>query len=436
MNASFEVKVPSENVNDTFAKLVEWCVRPGQAVSTGEVICRLETTKAVFEVASPFDGVVDYEHAPGAELPTGSTLCWLRPEGSAKTEHPAAAQPVHDGGDRLRPDGSRASGPPPAATVFSNKAESLRRRFSLGVELFQDLVVVREADVRKKAEELGLLSPDAEDSAAPRVVGPCGLEDDSRFASVEPLERSKLWENRVLAATDSSALRSTLHYWCPAPDFAAACVACTPSSSRLAVVVREVAHCLGQHPRLNATMRDDRMCLYRDVNVGFAIDMGRGLKVLTLRNVDRLSLEDVVENIDDLMVKYATDTLLPADVTGSTFTVTDLGADGIFAFIPLLNAEQSAILGLGSESTLVGTSGFMLSCSFDHRMLGGKQVADFLNDLSSRLVAFTAGMDRISEEPCCSRCLRTIADIRRLEGYLLAAEEPKGFICSLCLGGT
>jgi pyruvate/2-oxoglutarate dehydrogenase complex dihydrolipoamide acyltransferase (E2) component len=240
----------------------------------------------------------------------------------------------------------------------------------------------------------------------------------------------------MLSATDRAALRSTLHFWCPVPEFTAACVALDPSCSRLAVVTREVAQCLVHHPRLNATLRDDRVCVYRDVNVGFAVDMGRGLKVLTLRSAEQSPLESIVESIDELMVKYVTDSLLPADVTGSTFTITDLGGDGVFAFIPLLNADQSAILGLGSESTLAGSPGFMLSCSFDHRILGGKQVADFLKDLSCRLVEFAAGLRPAPEEPCCSRCLRTVADVRRADGFLLSAEEPKGLICSLCLGGS
>src|SRR5215207_8322288 len=104
--------------------------------------------------------------------------------------------------------------------------------------------------------------------------------------------------------------------------------------------------------------------------------------------------------IYDLLAKYSTNTLAVADVTGSTFTVTDLGYEGVFTFEPLINSRQAAILGLGAETVKPGGigGGFMLSCSFDHRLIGGKQVAEFMRDLSARLVGHAESLGKTARE--------------------------------------
>jgi 2-oxoglutarate dehydrogenase E2 component (dihydrolipoamide succinyltransferase) len=237
-------------------------------------------------------------------------------------------------------------------------------------------------------------------------------------------------------AAERAVLRSTLHRRCRAGDLGAAAARRDPPVSRLALVLFELAQALRVHRRLNATLRDTAIGLYREINLGFAVDMGRGLKVLVVPQADRLTLEQVHDVTEDLLVKYATDTLAVADVTGSTFTVTDLSAEGVEAFAPLLNREQAAILGLGTDGEEAGA--LTLSCAFDHRILGGREVAVFLRELATRLEAQAPrkGVERrTEEEPLCAWCLRGPVDLRPLRAALIPSVEPAGYVCSICFNG-
>ena len=441
MSEIIEVKVPFANVNDESARLVVWEVARGQRVQEGQGLCKLETTKAVYDVLAPCAGVVDFSVVEGAEVLVGTTLCSIIRDAAEGSSAPIAGTPA------AAPAATPAPNPAPAspaarsalagiAPVFSRKAEALISRLGMSKEVFTGLSLVGEAEVRAKAERLGI----RDDQAVP---SPAAAADDAkRFESITPLERSKAWENKELLAADRAALKSTLQLWCRAPNLAQAGARRAPPVSRLALVLHALAQSLAAHKQLNATLRENGIAIYRDINLGFAVDMGRGLKVLTLANAERLSCEQINDNIEDLLVKYATDSLQVSEVTGSTFTLTDLSAEGIFAFDPLLNGSQCAILGLGAEGELAGQEGFMLSCAFDHRMLGGHQVAEFLRDLADRLGQHAVRPETVpvpaaesALAPCCSLCLQNAAELRQLEAYLLPSVEPKGYICSICLLG-
>src|SRR5260221_10095018 len=173
------------------------------------------------------------------------------------------------------------------------------------------------------------------------------------------------------------------------------------------------------------------MLTYRHVNVGFAVDMGYGLKVLVIRDAEKLSFAELSAQVDDVLVKYSTNTLAVADVSGSTFTVTDLSGDGVFAFDPLINSNQAAILGIGAEQP----GGFLLSCAFDHRINGGRIVAEVLRELSERLARHARALQR-EDEKCCSQCLQPASALRRRGHVLVASIEPEGCVCSICLSGN
>ena len=243
-------------------------------------------------------------------------------------------------------------------------------------------------------------------------------------------------ENRELLSADRAALKSTLFYFCPAAGLADACARQSPPVLRLVVILFEAVKLLKQYRRLNACFTEDNALLYRHVHIGFAVDMGRGLKVLAIRKAEELSFPELAERFELLLAKYATDSLAVADIAGSTFTVTDLAQEGVFAFTPLLNSRQAAILGVGAEDAK--GEGFMLSCAFDHRLTGGKQVAEFLRDLSSRVAFQAASLGATSAKSAalyCARCLQTVEDLRAIRAFLLPSAEPPGYLCTNCLAG-
>jgi pyruvate/2-oxoglutarate dehydrogenase complex dihydrolipoamide acyltransferase (E2) component len=444
MNKPFEFKVPCENVNDLTAKIVAWKVASGNQVQPNDVIAELENSKATFEVTAPVGGRVEYSRAVDEEVPVGETLFYVHTDAIQRDQPPdqkageAAPTPSPSSLRTSPPPATQAPGGPASASgpVFSKRAQELVAELSLNSAAFAGMVFVKESDVRAKAQELRA-------SRARRGAGqvepkpPLAMDDEAERV---PLERAKLLENRELVGADRAALKCTLYYFCPARGLQAAGAAQSPSVPPLVIILFETVKLLTRFRHLNARLEGDNALLYRHVHIGFAVDMGRGLKVLVIRNAEELSFAELAAKFEELLVKYNTDTLAVADVTGSTFTVTDLAQEGVFSFAPLLNARQAAILGVGAESASPtgGAAGFMLSCSFDHRLIGGKQVGGFMSELSARLVGHANSQPpppAADKTVYCSRCLQTAEDLRAIRAFLLPCVEPAGYICTKCLAG-
>jgi pyruvate/2-oxoglutarate dehydrogenase complex dihydrolipoamide acyltransferase (E2) component len=124
------------------------------------------------------------------------------------------------------------------------------------------------------------------------------------------------------------------------------------------------------------------------VGIGFAINAGRSLRVPVVRCESRISLPETAAAIRNLFLRYMREELTLPDLTGGTFTVTDLSSHGVVHFVPVLNLNQSAILGLCAERPGSGTRDLVLT--FDHRMSDGMRAAEFLGELRARLEAATA----------------------------------------------
>jgi pyruvate/2-oxoglutarate dehydrogenase complex dihydrolipoamide acyltransferase (E2) component len=453
MSIVTEVKIPVENVNDLTAKVLAWRVPNGATVKQGEAISELETTKASFEVFAPCAGVVEYSWPEGAEVPVGETLCQISSDKEMKSPviaiEPSVPPQVecavaNEHKANGNGNGKRSSGP-----VFSKKAERLLSETGLSSDLFKEMVLVKEADVREKqrlslggdlavtrtaADGIPIAAVGQPKMVTPSLVGTAAGEKVS-------LGRAKIFENRELLSAARSVLKSSISVFCPAAGLDLLCQAQKPPIKRLPLILYETAKLLKKFPYLNACCVDDEHALlYQEINPGFAVDMGRGLKVLVIPNADKLTFGELSAVFDELLVKYATDTLELKDVNGSTFTVTDLAQEGVFNFDPLINSRQSAILGIGADGIDENGEGvgFMLNCAFDHRLTGGKQVAEFLRELSMRLSAHRKSFqekEAAANPACCSRCLQTVEQLRRFEAMLVSSIEPKGYVCSLCLRG-
>ena len=117
-----------------------------------------------------------------------------------------------------------------------------------------------------------------------------------------------------------------------------------------------------------------------------AIDIDDGLKVFTLYGTDKMDLNQVQDTLSEGLYKYLRKNLSVKELTGSTFTITDLSLYGIDRFIPLVNKNQSAILAISSiDKTL---DRFNLSMSFDHRVTEGKLASQFMFELKQALESF------------------------------------------------
>jgi pyruvate/2-oxoglutarate dehydrogenase complex dihydrolipoamide acyltransferase (E2) component len=177
---------------------------------------------------------------------------------------------------------------------------------------------------------------------------------------------------------------------------------------------------------------------YDQVNIGYAIDDGRGLKVAVLQNCDTKSLAEITEELRSLVLAYLDNKLTPAQITGGTFTITDLSGMGVSSFLPLISEDQGAILGVGAEQFLPGNRDgcYTLTLAFDHQLSEGRTAALFLNDLKDRLMHYEQAMGEVAaEQPACARCGRTAAELPDAKSFLVQSIVPPGYLCNLCMAG-
>jgi 2-oxoglutarate dehydrogenase E2 component (dihydrolipoamide succinyltransferase) len=144
----------------------------------------------------------------------------------------------------------------------------------------------------------------------------------------------------------------------------------------------ETARILRDWPELNGWYADGRAWAHTEVAIGFAINAGRSLRVPIVKQAATASLPDVARAVRELTLKYLRDELAIDDVTGGTFTMTDLSGEGVVHFVPVLNERQSAILGLCAARP-DGSRELVLT--LDHRLSDGMRAARFLAALRTRL---------------------------------------------------
>ncbi|MGC8833614.1 MAG: dihydrolipoamide acetyltransferase family protein [Armatimonadota bacterium] len=159
------------------------------------------------------------------------------------------------------------------------------------------------------------------------------------------------------------------------------------------MIVKAAALALRDHPHLNCSVENDALILHPEINVGVAVAVTDGLVVPVLRSADRKPLHEISLELKQLAAKAREGRLSPQDLSGGTFTVTNLGPYGVDAFTPIINPPQCAILGVGRIAEKVvlregkaETIPVMNLClSFDHRAVDGAPAAEFLRDVKGYL---------------------------------------------------
>jgi len=159
------------------------------------------------------------------------------------------------------------------------------------------------------------------------------------------------------------------------------------------ILVKAVAQALREHPIMNSTLENEQIKIFEDINVGVAVATEKGLVVPVVHNADKKLLSEIASAIRLLVDKAREGKLTREDVTGGTFTITNLGMYGVDVFIPIINPPETAILGVGrvfekpvvvnKEITVKPT--MQLSLSFDHRIVDGAPAAQFLQKVKQLL---------------------------------------------------
>jgi pyruvate dehydrogenase E2 component (dihydrolipoamide acetyltransferase) len=159
------------------------------------------------------------------------------------------------------------------------------------------------------------------------------------------------------------------------------------------IIVKAVADTLERFPKFNATLSGNDLVMFDDINIGVAMATDDGLIVVTIRNANKKSITEIAIETKEKGKKAKQHELTPEDLTGSTFTVSNLGPFNVDLFIPVINPPESAILALGQikkkpvviDDMIVIRSTMMASCAVDHRVLDGAPAGQFLASLKETL---------------------------------------------------
>ena len=405
---AIEVTLPRQGWSMEEAVFVEWFKKDGDEVKAGDPLFSVETDKAVQEIESLDAGILRLTpNSPkqGDTLCVADVLGYLVEAGEATpTAAPAAKPPSTDDGGETRAPATVSVGPAaaPAADVPSAPAgrpvspRAARRAVREGVDLRAVRGTgkggrIRESDV--VAALRGKTAPIAP-AAAPAMpaVPPIAGRDENittlRRTVAERMHRSKTLTAPVTLTTrvDAGALlelREGLK--AQAKDKAVAAYG--------DIIMRAAAQTLLAHPALNARWEEDRIRYPDSVNIGFAVDTEAGLVVPVVHDAAKHDLQELAGLTRDLAERARTRRLAPEEMSGGTFTITNLGMAGIDAFTPIINWPECAVLGVGriakepviKGAKVIAGDRLWLSLTFDHRLVDGAPAARFLEALRQKI---------------------------------------------------
>jgi pyruvate dehydrogenase E2 component (dihydrolipoyllysine-residue acetyltransferase) len=425
--------------------IVEWIKREGDAVHRDEILFTVETDKAVMEVEATAEGFLrKILVAIGQTVPVLAAVALLTTTADEEISGYHAAQAQAEEDEALppvqKPEGSHPEAPPQAPGRLSASPRARKAARERGIDLSlvagtgpggriieHDVLIAAAAQTpalptagprvtplaAKAAQTLGvdlatvpatgvsgrIVKADVEAAVRPTPPPPAAvMQPDSipviglRRIIAERMAASHQTAARVTLVTEADAtalvdareqIKAAVEAeWGFAPGY----------NDLLAIVV---ARALTEFPYMNARLSADAQTIERlpQVNLGIAVDTDRGLLVPVIRDAGHQGLRAFGTEFRSLVERARTGKSLPDDLTGGTFTITNLGMYDIDAFTPIINLPEAAILGAGRIQArpavyggqIVARQMWALSLSFDHRLVDGAPAARFLQRIK-RLV--------------------------------------------------
>ena len=401
-------KVVMEALSPTMeeGRLVEWKKEEGEKVATGEVLAEVETDKAVMELVARSSGtLLKRTVAAGSTVPVSSVVAILGEPGedvaalvsgaAGAVQAPAA---VKAAGPATVPTTTPASTPPsaPVADGSRVKASPLARKIAADRGLDLHLIHGTGPEgrvIRRDLEGVTLTPPPIRPSPGPSVRP----SDGTPFTDVPLTQIRKTIAKRLAMSIGPipTFYLTTEVDMERAWDARQALKALGPEGdvSFNDIVIKATAVGLTQHPACNAWWHDDHIRLWHEVHIGMAVAVEDGLITPVIRYADRKSLRQISAESKDLAARARERRLTPAEYTGATFSISNLGMFGIDEFTAVINPPEAGIIAVGAivqKPVAVDGVGqvrrrLRLTMSCDHRVIDGATGAQFLKTLRTLL---------------------------------------------------
>ncbi len=391
-----EVRLPQLAASMADGVISKWLKNVGETVRKGESLFEVESDKVTTEVESPADGVLRRIQVPeGQKVEVGSVLAII---GS-----PDEIIPETNGGGTAAAtaasSGSVAVATTPVqATSQATKVFVTPRARKVAEELGVDVNRVKGTGPGGRILERDVLAAAASIQAAPAAPPPTPSAPPAAPAAVPGTVVPLTGIRRTIAERMTRSQQTVAEVTITAEVDVGEIVKLREQVngewqqqhgikvSYTDVIIRAAARALREHPEVNASFAEDGIHLHSEINIGVAVALDTGLIVPVIRHADQKSLLEIAQSSRDLAERARQNRLTRDDVSGGTFTISNLGMYGVEAFTPIINLPECAILGVGqvAERAVVRNGQIVirptmwLSLTFDHRIVDGAPAARFL----------------------------------------------------------
>ena len=389
---SLEIKVPPVGESITEVVLSQWLKNDGDVVEMDEVIAELESDKATFELTAEQAGTLRTIAAEGDTLAIGAVVCKIEDGGAApakadapKTEEKAVvtedktAAPVAEKSGESYATGTPS---PAAGKILAEKGIDAAAVKGTGIDgrITKDDAVKAEAG--KKAE--------APKANAPVVAAPAGARSERR-EKMSPLRKTVA--KRLVAVKNETAMLTTFNEvnMKPIMDLRGKYKDSFKEKHGVGLgfmsfFTKAVTEALKDFPAVNARIDGEEIVYNNFADVSIAVSAPKGLVVPVIRNAESMSLAEIEKSVLALALKARDGKLTIEEMTGGTFTITNGGVFGSMMSTPIINAPQSAILGMhniierpvAEKGEVVIRPMMYVALSYDHRIIDGRESVGFL----------------------------------------------------------
>jgi len=387
-----EIKVPEVGESITEVILASWLVEEGDIVALDQLVCELESDKATMEMPCEAAGQIKFVANIDDELPIGAVLFTIDTDKAgespapkaapAKTEEKVAAPTVAAPTNNAA---TYASGipSPAAAKILAEKGVEAASVTGTG----KDGRITKADAMASSKGTAKSTSPTAKPTAQKIVAGSRNV----RFERMSSLRRTVA--KHLLNAKNGTAMLTTFNE-VDLTEVKALRAKYKESFKEkygvslgfMGLFMKACATALMEYPDVNAQIEDKQLKYFDFVDISIAVSTPKGLVVPVVRNVEALNLQEIELAVKDLALKGRENKLSVEEMTGGTFTVSNGGVFGSLQSTPIINAPQSAILGMHKiQDRPMAVGGqvvirpmMYLALSYDHRIIDGKGAVTFL----------------------------------------------------------
>ena len=400
------ITMPRLSDTMTTGTVATWLKKVGDEVKEGDILAEIETDKATMEFESfnsgtlLFIGINEGESAPVDSVlaiigPAGTEIAGIA-ENYGKGETPAAVETPEKATEAPTKEAVQESTNTDNERVFASPlAKQIAK--DKGINLSQ---------VKGSGENGRIVKSDVENFTASAPVAAQTTSQPETQATAKPFvpagevvteEIKNSQMRKIIAKRLAESLFTAPHYNLTIEvnmDDAMksrAIINAVPDTkvSFNDMVIKACAMALKKHPKINSQWKEDAITINHHVNIGVAVAVEDGLVVPVLKFTDAMSLSQIGAGVRDMAGRAKTKKLLPTEMEGSTFTVSNLGMFGIVEFNSIINQPNSAILSVGAivekpvvkDGQIVVGNTMMLSLACDHRTIDGATGAQFLQTL-------------------------------------------------------